>query len=481
MTSAIVKAEYRLPFNSFANDIFADHVKLILFTYVGFPYRKIQILSCIGVHLSLIDPGRKKMENKKQEPLSEDVQEIIERMPHWIIRYGLTLLLAIMLMILCLTWFIKYPDVINATITITTSPPPIDLISRAEGTLQLFVDENTPVEKGMIVACIQSNVDLTDVLALEKSINDSSFTEKTFLEKRFAHLGVLQPYYNELAAAVTELLLFESNDNIENQIARIQREMVSLNNLIHNLQQQVTLSLEDTKLTREKLDMDSALFSQQVITKLDYNSTRSQYLTQMKAIKNIETTIINNQVQLGQLNNRITELLTEKLERGNLLKLSVNSARQALISQIMDWRKNYLLVSPTAGKLAYLRFLENDAFIDPGTALFSVIPDQGKIYGQAQLPISRSGKVKAGQPVNIRLENYPFEQYGMLKGRVESIAIMPNEDTYMVRVALPEGLRTTYNQSLPLTQHLSGETEIITEDLRLLERFFYQFRKLVKS
>lgn len=421
------------------------------------------------------------MDNKKREPLSEDVQEIIERIPSWIVRYGLTLLLAILLMILCLTWFIKYPDVIKATIVITTSPPPIDLISRTEGTLQLFTSENASVEKGEIIACIRSNVELNDVLELEKTLDESSFEEKSFSRNTFPHLGLLQPYYNELAAAITDLVLFESNDNIKNQITRITQEMTSTDNLIRILQQQVALSLEEIKLTREKLIMDSILFSQQVITKIDYNVIRAQYLAQWKVLKNIETSVINNQVQLRQLEGRLTELHTEKTEKHNLLKLRVKSARQELLGQILEWRKNYLLVSPINGRLAYLRFLENDVFIGPNTALFSIIPDQGKIYGQAQLPISRSGKVRTGQSVNIRLENYPFEEYGILKGRVESIAILPSEGQYMLKVALPQGLKTSFNDDLPYAQHLRGETEVITEDLRLLERFFYQFRKLLKS
>ena len=421
------------------------------------------------------------MAKEAQEPLSEDVQEIIERMPHWIVRYGLTLLLAILLMILALSWFIKYPDIIKAEITITTSPPPIDLVSRADGTLQLFVNENSTVEKGQIIACLTSNVALKDVIALENYLNRHSSPQTTIPQSNFEHLGNLQPFYNEFATAVEELALFEANDIIENQIIRITQEVASIESLILNLRQQVALSLAESNLIKEKLNMDSILFLQQVVTKVDYNITKSQYLGHLKVIKNIETSIINNQVQLRQLESRLSELNMEKTERGNLLNLRVKASRQDLLAQIVEWKKNYLFVSPTTGKLAYLQFLENDVFVRSNTALFSVIPEQGQIYGQGQLPISRSGKVSIGQSVNIRLENYPFEQYGILRGKIESIAMLPNEDLYMVRVSLPQGLTTSYRQALPFTQQLRGETEIITDDLRLLERFFFQFKRLLKS
>jgi hypothetical protein len=46
---------------------------------------------------------------------------------------------------------------------------------------------------------------------------------------------------------------------------------------------------------------------------------------------------------------------------------------------------------------------------------------------------------------------------------------------------LPQGMISTHNKLLSFRPQLQGETEIITEDLRLLERVFYQFRKLIAT
>jgi len=100
---------------------------------------------------------------------------------------------------------------------------------------------------------------------------------------------------------------------------------------------------------------------------------------------------------------------------------------------------------------------------------------------RAELPIFSSGKVKVGQQVNIRLENYPFEQFGLLRGSITSISEIPNENKYFVTIELPQKLITSQNKAIAFKQQLTGTTEIITEDLRLLERFFYQFRRLVKT
>jgi len=43
---------------------------------------------------------------------------------------------------------------------------------------------------------------------------------------------------------------------------------------------------------------------------------------------------------------------------------------------------------------------------------------------------------------------------------------------------LPNGLKTSYNRELIFDKEMRGSAEIITEDLRLIERVFYQFREI---
>ena len=58
---------------------------------------------------------------------------------------------------------------------------------------------------------------------------------------------------------------------------------------------------------------------------------------------------------------------------------------------------------------------------------------------------------------------------------------MPDKDGfYLIDVSLPELLVTSYNKEIEFKQEMRGVAEIITEDLRLIERFFYQFKELVE-
>ncbi len=52
---------------------------------------------------------------------------------------------------------------------------------------------------------------------------------------------------------------------------------------------------------------------------------------------------------------------------------------------------------------------------------------------------------------------------------------------YRIKIKLPTGLKTNYDKTLPFRTEMEGSLEIITEDLRLLERTFYGFRKILNQ
>ena len=68
----------------------------------------------------------------------------------------------------------------------------------------------------------------------------------------------------------------------------------------------------------------------------------------------------------------------------------------------------------------------------------------------------------------------------IVEGKVANISLTPDDvGNYYVDIVLPNGLKTSYNKTLPFDKELTGNADIVTQDLRLIERFFYQIRKLL--
>ena len=108
-----------------------------------------------------------------------------------------------------------------------------------------------------------------------------------------------------------------------------------------------------------------------------------------------------------------------------------------------------------------------------------------QVLGKASLPIARSGKVKAGQNVNIRLVNFPDEEFGILKGIVNNVSLVPATEGevnyYVVEIELPNGLKTNYGKELPHLSNMQGMADIISENMSLLEKFIMPLKKILKE
>ncbi|MFM7431683.1 MAG: HlyD family efflux transporter periplasmic adaptor subunit [Flammeovirgaceae bacterium] len=335
--------------------------------------------------------------------------------------------------------------------------------------------ENDIVEQGDIIACVKSNVRMEDILTIEKVIANDGLP-KQFDEN--LKLGELQSYFNELIKNENDLEVFKQNDLAKKQVGELESQIQSYQLMNANLRAQQKIQQHELSLSYEKFLTDSTLYAQKVIAKTDYNSALSSYLSQQRNAKNTEVSIINNKIQINQMHKQVSELIAGKVEKENQLLVRLKASRDELTAQIRKWKETNLFLSPIDGEVAYLGYLQNLQFVENGKALFLIIPTSGNIFGLAELPISGSGKVMEGQVVNIRLQNYPYEQFGILSGVIESLSPIPNQNQYIVKIALPKGMVSSYKRELPFHQQLQGETEIITEDYRLLERFFYQMKKI---
>ena len=78
----------------------------------------------------------------------------------------------------------------------------------------------------------------------------------------------------------------------------------------------------------------------------------------------------------------------------------------------------------------------------------------------------------------MKFSNYPYQQFGQLVGSVAEISKVPSEEGYFVKVSLENGLTTRYNQQIEYKPEMTGIAEVVTEDLRLIERIFNNFRKV---
>ncbi|MBV8253010.1 MAG: hypothetical protein JO154_10425 [Chitinophaga sp.] len=98
--------------------------------------------------------------------------------------------------------------------------------------------------------------------------------------------------------------------------------------------------------------------------------------------------------------------------------------------------------------------------------------ESGLSAATVTIPATAIWKIHPGQPVLIRLDAYPYEQFGLLQGHVITTE-QPKADTgFLVHIQLDHALQTTAGKSIPAVAQLDGSAEIETEKLNLLQRIF---------
>ena len=234
---------------------------------------------------------------------------------------------------------------------------------------------------------------------------------------------------------------------------------------------------------------DSLLFFTQTVAEADMDKSNMTLLQTKNNITSDKENFASMEKQTKQTTNTIKELTTQKAIKYNDLKTNIITSYNKLMEEINKWEHLYIIKSPIKGKVQTLNFWTENQYVTAGTEVFSVIPTQEKSLGQMLLPTLGAGKVKVGQEVVVKLDDFPYLEYGSVRGTVISISMSKKEEkttqgemeVYLVLVQFNEGLKTNYGEYIKTDKATSGTAEIITKDRRLIQRLFDNLKYVIEK
>ncbi len=419
---------------------------------------------------------------------SEEVQEILTRVPHWMIRWGNLLILALILLLLFLSWMLKYPDTIPAQAIITTEAPlQKEQANVSEKIEAILVKEGDTVPEGTPLAILRNTANYLDVFTLKRVIDTITINNRQ-IEFPFdqlppiLELGDIQTNYATFENSYIEYSLNKelqpySDENLANQISlsELYRRQESI--LSQKKREKNALNFKKKDYDRQQELYDKGSISQQ-----EFEQSEIEYLRFENQYKNYDTQLsqIKENISNAKKTSKGTEFNQQREEIS--LRNKVIQSFDQLKKSIKDWELRYLLQSDIEGRVSFSNYRFENQNVTAGDIVFIVIPIQesSSYVAKIKAPTQNSGKIKISQKAIIKLENFPDDEFGMLEGTVDYISMLPDKDGfYLIDVKLEKRLITTYNKEIPFQQEMRGSVEIITEDLRLIERFFYQFRSLI--
>ncbi|MCL1901899.1 MAG: HlyD family secretion protein [Firmicutes bacterium] len=258
------------------------------------------------------------------------------------------------------------------------------------------------------------------------------------------------------------------------------RQIATDSDVAVNMEKDLVLKDRIIAGSAEQLEKDRTLLAIAAITEDVYEEKQQQYLSKEEAYLNMKSSLLSKRSDINKSSLEIQRISIEETEAVEKALSELTSAANTLSNIIRLWKEKYLQVAPLDGELEYLGFWRENSFVNSGQELFSIIPDENDIVGEVMISSIGSGKIEIGQTANVKINKFPYDEYGLLKGRVESISRVSNRietregvaEAYQVIISFPGGFTTNFGIPLFLDFESKGTIEIITKPKRLIERLF---------
>lgn len=426
----------------------------------------------------------------------EEIQLIMGHAPSWVVRCGVTIIFCIFAITVIACYFIKYPQTVTAPILITTINPPSDLPARYDGLLDtVCVSNGDTVHAGDVIAIFSTSADYRDIVFVDSLLRGGDtivykhLVHTPWLEEQY-ELGELQSSWTDFIRKCRDYRDYLDIDYVGHKRRLLEAQVTKNTEYYEQLQMQRTLLATDLSYGSRMLERDSLLFSEAVISEADYEATIQDQLSKRNIQISFDATLTSTELSILKMRQQLVELALNSANEQAEYERVIEQSRQQLLADIAQWREQYVITSPIDGRVSLQQYWSCNQYVTKGEILASVVPE-GKltVIGRMQVSSANFGKVQAGQKVIVKLNGFPYMEFGVLYGKVHSIAEVPElhqtsngiNALYTVDVLFPSDLCTTYQCELPLIQQMDGTGEIVTEDMRLIEQFILPIVSLFKN
>ncbi len=415
----------------------------------------------------------------------DDPEAIIGNLPGWALRWGMTALLLAFGLVLALSAFIRYPDIVEARAVLTTENPPLRIKAATSGEIErLLVKNGQLAQAGEVLAILKNAALPEDIAQLEPFLEKIEAAEPATLlavaPPSGLRLGELQGDFSKLREQLSDLQFFGKQETNFLKINNLRQQIVGILKINGSLESQIRLLETETSLTRKNYERDSFLFFDKAsLSRLEMEQSHSAFLRKKRELEALRSGLSQNDLSARQLEAQILDL--QQFQSGNINDrlLAFRQTTSALQGKIAEWKQAWLVLAPIAGTVDLSPSRSEHQFVREGEEILTIVPvkEAGKLACRAILPTTGIGKVTPGLVARLRLDAFPYQQFGSLEGRVGNIALAPVEAGYEIEILLGDSLKTNFGKVIPFRQELQGTLRIVAEKRSLLNRMLPFFTR----
>ncbi len=420
--------------------------------------------------------------NNAHHTRSEDVQEILSKPPSSLINWGSGSILTILILLIFLSLFLKYPETITGEAKLTTSIDPSLIYNLSDGYLEkIFIGEDSTIQKGQVLGEIRNALPSENINFLDNQISKlrsliANKSRNIELQQTTLSFGLTQENYNNLLKNVYEYNQLNSSYHLES-IQRLTSKANSLKELSLVLTDKLDIGVKELENAKVQYQIDERLYKENVIAKSDWIEKTTKYHQKLNEFQNLKQSPLQNELQIKETEGQGLDAKYKNNEAKNKNMKEIEVTLTSIENYKQDWKQKYTIIAPIAGRINFIKKVSTGDFLKINQPIAYIIPQSRDIRAKIKVPYKGFAKIKSGQKARITLDSYPYQEFGYITGNVIKTAEAPSEDnSYEVIVELPDNLISSFKYELTYKPNSKGFAEIVTQDYSLFERLIFSSR-----
>lgn len=282
-----------------------------------------------------------------------------------------------------------------------------------------------------------------------------------------------------------QLLHKFSNPGVK--IASIHEELDNIAALDRHIEQESGLYKKEQALQQKETERHRNLLREGVISAQEYEQEQRDSLMLWKQGRAIEGSRLQNKIRKSQLAAQEVEIKEEYRRQLGESWLEIRDLAGAIRAQMTTWEYNYAIRTSKGGLIFLPEEVKPGRQYQAGDYFCSVVSeDSDQLMALGMVPAAGRGKVNTGTKVLLRLQAFPYKEYGSIEDTLSYLSTLPQQDPdagaqYEARVDLENQLTSTSGYNIPYHPNMPAEMVLITKDQSIAKRIFTRFLNLLEG
>ncbi|TIH15589.1 HlyD family type I secretion periplasmic adaptor subunit [Marinifilum sp. JC120] len=264
----------------------------------------------------------------------------------------------------------------------------------------------------------------------------------------------------------------------DNEVRRIKAQMQAAKHTVQKLKNTLPIITKQAAMRKQLYNQDVAPENEWLEIETQRIQVEQDFKTEQQKYEEAEASML---LALEQRVQTLSEYRRDLLERRTQVSTQVQSLVQELkkATQVDTLQR---IVAPVSGKVQQLNVHTVGGVVTPAQPLMILVPENFKLEIEAKVQNKDIGFVRPGQSVEVKLEAFPFTEYGIVDGTLrhvsgDAVQTEKGELYYNARVDMAQTFILVNGRKVNLSPGMRASAEVKIRQRRLIEFFLSPLMK----